>query len=32
MDRGVGEMNIYLAGYGKVVGVVSWFLLNDMAG
>ena len=32
MDRGIGEMNIYLAGYRKVVRVVRWFLLDDMTG
>ena len=32
MDRGNGEMSAYLAGYRKVVRVVRWFLLDDMAG
>ena len=29
---GAGEMSTYLAGYRKVVTVVRWFLLDDMAG
>ena len=32
MNRGVGEMSTYLAGYRKVVRVVRWFLLDDTAG
>ena len=32
MDRGVGELSTYVTGYWKVVRVVVWFLLGDMAG